>query len=131
MNLPQGDERPGLPTRHCAEVLQEGSSVAFYRRARVLLGESKIESVLPIGPGESSRPRTESMNQPGNGSEAFRLENVYPLLSGILWHNTILEQATLPKIMLRATLRVVCANTWPAHRRRQAVELCLPARAGL
>lgn len=130
MNLPQGDERPCLLIATRAELLQECLSVAFDCVARVLLGKSEIECAPPINAGESGGSCAESMNQPWNGSETFRLENIYPFIGEILWHYNILEQATLLKIMLRPNLDVVCARWWPVRTHTRAVELYLHARAG-
>ena len=62
MNLPQRDERPCLLIATRAQVLEESSSVAFYRSARILLGESEIESISTINAGESSGSCAESMD---------------------------------------------------------------------
>lgn len=128
MNLPERNQWALFFPVFDAELLQKSASISFHSPVRVLACKAEIESAAAVEPRESSRSGAESMNQPWNGSEVFRTENIYPALVEIL-HYDILEQARLLMIMLRPMLDVVYATSWPARRHRQAVALCLLAMA--
>jgi hypothetical protein len=110
VNLAQGDEGPRLVTARGTELLQESRSIAFDQTARVLLGESEIESVAAINAGEPAESGAESMNQPWNASEGFRTKDGQSSFVRTLGgHQNILTiKATAPGKMrdLQAFLRV-------------------------
>ena len=75
MNLTQRDQRPRLLAGGSAEPEHKGRPVPFDCGARILFGESKIESASTINARRTAESGAESVNQPGNASEDFRTKD--------------------------------------------------------
>ena len=75
MNLAQGDDRPQLLSAGGSDLRQEGGSIAFDCAARVLFGESEIESISPVNAGNPTGSGAETVNQPRKPSQGFSLQD--------------------------------------------------------
>ena len=91
MNLTQRDQRPRLLADGGAEPLQKGHPVAFDGGSGILFRESEVEGIPTIRARRTAKSGAESMNQPGNASEGFRMKNGQSRLCGRLnGHQNIL-----------------------------------------
>ena len=91
VNLAQADQRPGAAFADGAELLQKFLPILFDCGARILLGESQIQSPPSVNFGESAGPRAEAVNEPGNRLERISLQDFELRFSGSLQrHQNIL-----------------------------------------
>jgi hypothetical protein len=111
MNLAKSDEWPRVLSIRRSEFFQKGGAIAFDRRSRILLGESKVESVSAVSTGVSSGSGAEAVNEPGNPSQGVTLENFdFCFLWGFCGHLDILAIGDYWQLRARARTTQSCAR---------------------